>query len=295
MHTGAFLADGRSTMATTSTGHDWREAGDAWGHRAADWACLYEHFGIDGVLAVFIRASIGPGTRLLDVACGSGLAVRLAHGCGAVVSGIDAAEALVDIARSRVPEADVRVGSMFELPWADESFDVAVSFNGIWGHCGDAVVEMQRVVRRGGVVAITFWGFGPPLDLRPMFQVIAAHSPNTNVDGMRATNAIAKPGVAETMLEAAGLEVVERGARVAVLEWPDDEIAWRALASIGPMVPALANTDHDVLRRDVLESIAPCRDRDGVYRFRNVQQFVIARRPDNDQPATSNQRREEHQ
>jgi SAM-dependent methyltransferase len=233
----------------------------------------------DVIHAVFTRAEIGPGTRLLDVACGSGMVLRLAHGCGAVVSGLDASEPLVNIARLRTPEADVRLGSMFELPWPDESFDVAVSFNGIWGHCGDAVIEMQRVVRPGGMVAITFWGFGPPLDLRPLFETIAAHSPNDTVDGMRATNAIAKPGVAEAMLEAAGLDVVERGARVSVVEWPDEDIAWRALASIGPIVPALANTDHDVLREAVLAAIAPCRGPDGVYRYRNDQQFVIARRP----------------
>jgi SAM-dependent methyltransferase len=266
-------------MATTNTGHDWREAGDAWGHSAADWACLFEHICFEAVLAVFSRTGIGPGARVLDVACGSGMAMRLAHGCGAVVSGIDAAEALVDIARVRTPDADVRLGSMFELPWPDESFDVAVSFNGIWGHCGAAVAEMRRVVRPGGMVGITFWGFGPPNDLRPVFQVIAAHSPDDNVDGMRETNLIAKPGVAEAMLEAAGLDVVERGARVAVLEWPDDDLAWRAMASIGPIAPALANSDHEVLRRDVLAAMAPCRDRDGIYRYRNDQQFVIARRP----------------
>lgn len=288
-------------MATTNTGHDWREAGAAWGHRAADWACFYEHMSFDAIHAVFTRTAIGPGTRVLDVACGSGMAVRLAHGCGAVVSGIDASEPLVDIARLRAPAADLRLGSMFELPWPDDSFDVVLSFNGIWGHCGDALIEMGRVARPGGMVAITFWGFGPPLDLRPVFEVIAAHSPNATVDGMRATNAIAKPGVAEAMLAAAGLDVVERGARVSVLEWPDEDVAWRALQSIGPIVPALANTDHDVLREAVLAAMRPCRDRDGVYRYRNDQQFVIARRPDDDraadnnQPAKSNRQREDHQ
>ena len=46
-------------MTTTTTdhepaGHDWREAGAAWGHGAIDWACLYEHYSME-VLAATIE------------------------------------------------------------------------------------------------------------------------------------------------------------------------------------------------------------------------------------------------
>ena len=69
----------------------------------------------------------GPDTALLDVACGSGLAVRFAAARGATTAGIDAASPLVDIARARTPEADLRVGTMFDLPWGDESFDAVTA------------------------------------------------------------------------------------------------------------------------------------------------------------------------
>jgi hypothetical protein len=96
---------------------------------------------------------------------------------------------------------------------------------------------------------------------------------------MVATNNIARPGVAETMMSDAGFEVVERGQRVSVVEWPDDDIAWRALCSIGPIVPALAHSDPVAVRRDAMSAIAHCRTDRGVYRFENVQNFVIARKP----------------
>jgi SAM-dependent methyltransferase len=259
--------------------HDWQCAGAAWGHAARDWACLFEHYATDAITVVLERLSIGNGQRLLDIACGSGLAIRRAGATGATVAGIDASAELVDIARIRNPGADVRIGSMFELPWHDATFDAAMSINGIWGGCDAAVREASRVLRPGGTLAITFWGSGPPLDLRPCFQVFARHSPTEHLGSMRRLNNIAKPGIAEHMLTSAGFEVATRIRRISTLEWPDADIAWRALASVGPAVPALRNGDIAALRRDVLDAIAPCRDEGGIYRFRNDHHIVIAHKP----------------
>ena len=262
-----------------AAGHDWREAGTAWGSRAGDWACLYEHYSVDVLLALFPKLGVGPGTSLLDIACGAGLAVRIADGMGATVSGIDAAEGLVAVARERTPGADLRVGSMYELPWADGTFDAAVSVNGIWGGCEPALEEAFRILRPGGRFAMSFWGQGPPLDIRSFFRIFAAHAPPEHHSSMRSLNNIAIPGVAEDMLTAAGFVVLERGGRTSVMEWPDADIAWRAISSVGPAVPALRASDRSVLERELLQALEPCRDRNGIYRTRSDQQFVIARKP----------------
>jgi SAM-dependent methyltransferase len=117
---------------------------------------------------MFARLHVGPRRHLLDMACGSGWAVRHARSLGAVVSAIDASEALIDVARTRNPGCDLRVGSMFELPGRAEEFDTLVSVNGIWGGCEHALVDAHRVLRPGGLIGISFWGSGPPLDLAPV-------------------------------------------------------------------------------------------------------------------------------
>jgi len=272
-------------MSTTSRdisdqrAHNWNEAGQAWGHRANDWSCLYEHYALDVLLALFSRVLPGRDTTLLDIACGSGLALRLAAAAGANVAGIDAADELIAVARERVPAGDLRVGSMFELPWPDGSFDAAISVNGIWGGCEGALDEAYRVLRPGGRVGISFWGQGPPLDVREFFRVFASHAPNEHRASMRQLNNIAVPGVAEGMLERSGFEVDESGARVSVIEFPDAEIAWRAISSVGPAVPALRTADVGAIKRDVLVALQSCRDTRGVYRIRSDHRFVVARRP----------------
>lgn len=271
--------DSPSAEPDPAADHDWREAGSAWGRAANDWSCLFEHYAAAVTSAIHRHTGVGPGTMLLDVACGSGLALVHAEAAGATVHGLDASEPLVDIARNRLPGADVRVGSMYQLPWQPATFDVVTSINGVWGGCDAAVVEAHRVLRRGGWLAISFWGDGEPLDLRPVFKVFAQHSPEKHFKGMRRLNDIARHGVAESMLAAAGFVDIERHDRTSMLEWPDPEIAWRAVSSIGPAVPALEHVGPTALKPAVLDALEHCRDGRGVYRFRNDHQFVLGRRP----------------
>jgi SAM-dependent methyltransferase len=270
------MASRGEDSATATSHHRWEEAGEAWGSRAADWSCLYEHYSLDMLVALLPRLGVGPGTSLLDVACGSGLAVRVAAGMGAEVAGIDASAELVAVACDRTPTSDLRVGSMFDLPWSEACFDAVLSVNGIWGGCGEALDEIHRVLRPGGLVAISFWGEGPPLDIREVFKVFAFHAPEQHIGAMRRLNNISAPGVAEQMLEMSGFSVLERGARVSTMEWPDAETAWRAISSVGPAVPALRSNDSTTLRDALLDALKPCRDSRGVYRTRSDHQFVVA-------------------
>ena len=221
----------------TTTGHNWREAGEAWGDRATDWAYLWEPYARSANQAVFDQLAVADGTRLLDIACGSGFAAHLASERGAAVSGIDASEGLVAIARARTPNGDFRVGDMFALPFPDASFDAVTSFNGIWKGCEAALLEARRVLVQGGRLGLTFWGRFEHLGLVPYFAKVmelseASHAA-ANMEHGDTKNVI------EDMLEAAGSECLERGTITVVNEWPDTEIAVRALVAAGPSFPAI--------------------------------------------------------
>ena len=107
--------------------------------------------------SVLRRLGVGPGTRVLDVACGTGQVSRAALelvGAGGDVLGVDPSAGMRRVAASRGVIAVE--GSAERLPVADGAFDVVVMGYAL-RHVADlhaAFREMRRALRTGGTVAI---------------------------------------------------------------------------------------------------------------------------------------------
>ena len=244
------------TKSVSTPAIGWKEAGRAWGARPADWAYLFEPYARPANDVVFDHAGVRAGIRLLDIACGSGMAAHSADVRGASVTGLDASKALVDIARARTPGGDFRVGDMFALPFPDASFDVATSFNGIWKGCEAALREARRVLTPAGKIGLTFWGRPDHLGLLPYFLKVIELSPPSHGDASLQQGATGRAGVIEEMLTSTGFSPRRRGTVTVVNEWPDVDTAVRALAAAGPSVPAIETVGYDrfsAALRDVIE------------------------------------------
>jgi len=88
-------------MTTPSTGiPQWEMVDEGWGRKAVDFATLSEPGNCREYVAMYHRLGVDAGDRLLDVACGSGLAMELAGLRGAARSGIDASARLVAVRAS---------------------------------------------------------------------------------------------------------------------------------------------------------------------------------------------------
>jgi len=69
--------------------------------------------------------------------------------------GLDASTALIDFARRRLPEADLRVGDMEALPYDEHTFDLVTGFNAFF-FANDIVTAIRaagRVAKPGAPVA----------------------------------------------------------------------------------------------------------------------------------------------
>jgi SAM-dependent methyltransferase len=100
-----------------------------WGTDPRAWADLAEAHNQPLFEAVLDAARVGPGTDLLDVGCGSGLALTLAARRGAIPAGLDISAGLLGIARERLPDADLREGDMELLPFGDATFGAVIGVN----------------------------------------------------------------------------------------------------------------------------------------------------------------------
>jgi demethylmenaquinone methyltransferase / 2-methoxy-6-polyprenyl-1,4-benzoquinol methylase len=127
----AGLYDTMNSVMTAGLHHRWRS-------RAAD------------------LARVGPDSRALDVATGTGdLAIELRRR-GAEVVGSDFSEGM--LARARAKAGDVRWehGNALALPYGDDEFDAATVGFGArnFSDLGRGLAEMARVVRPGGRVVV---------------------------------------------------------------------------------------------------------------------------------------------
>ncbi len=101
-------------------------------------------------------AAVGPGSRALDVATGTGdLAIELAAR-GAAVVGLDFSERMLELARGKAPGLEFVQGNALDLHYPDGSFDaVTVGFGARnFDDLDRGLRELARVTRPGGRVVI---------------------------------------------------------------------------------------------------------------------------------------------
>jgi SAM-dependent methyltransferase len=130
-----------------------------WDEKAAPYLDFWSPITAHAFEPLLDAATVGQGTRLLDVGCGPGELAVAAIAREAIPTGIDIAPAMVDLARERHPDIDFQVASAEELPFDDGSFDAVVA-NFVLLHLGRpeaAIAEWARVTAPGRRLALSIW------------------------------------------------------------------------------------------------------------------------------------------
>lgn len=132
---------------------------ELWAGRATAYERGFARLSAQTVEALLDAARVGADARVLDVGTGPGVVAAAAVRRAAKVSAVDADPEMAQTAARNVPEADVQVAVLPELPFEDETFD-AVAGNFVINHVGDpdvTLASLRRVLRPGGRLALTCW------------------------------------------------------------------------------------------------------------------------------------------
>ena len=265
-----------STAPTRTTGSANRW-GPLWGTRPTDWA-LSEDQQFPTYERALAHTGLDPGRRVLDVGCGAGSFLRLVAERGAVPCGIDASESLIALARTRLPEADLRVGDMQALPWADGSFDLVTGFNSFFfaDDITAALREAGRVAKPGAPVVIQVWGAHERCELEAMKQVARPFLPPRPPDTPPDPD-LSEPGALRTLAEEASLTPESEFDTTWAFEYPDAQTLGRALVAVAGLAAIAGPEREHELKAAIVDGLAPYRRADGSYRLENEYHYLVAR------------------
>jgi ubiquinone/menaquinone biosynthesis C-methylase UbiE len=193
-------------------------------------------------------APVTDGRRVLDVGCGPGaLTARLVERLGAgAVSALDPSASFVAALHERLPDVDVRLGSVAQVPFPDETFDAAYA-QLVVHFMPDPVaglVEMARVTRHGGSIGACVWdhagGAGPLAVFWRAVRELDPQAPDeSNLPG-------AREGHLRELFEAAGLQDVQPSVLTVRVGYATFEEWWAPFTlGVGPAGGYVARLDDE--------------------------------------------------
>lgn len=204
-------------------------------------------------------ARVQAGSRVLDVACGSGVVAKHAARRGASVTGIDIAPRMLELAAKLNPGCTFREGSADSMPFEDGTFDAVVCAFGI-GHFPDppgAVAECARVVSAGGACAFAWWDL--PARNRMHGVLLAAleevdPKPPADLPSGPPMFRYSEDEAFRDLLQHAGLQNVEIAPHSFTWRLPDAQALWTACMGCMARSAALVNSQTPEVRERIREA-----------------------------------------
>jgi ubiquinone/menaquinone biosynthesis C-methylase UbiE len=206
------------------------------------------------------------------------MAAQLAAERGAKVSGLDASENLLAIARVRVPAGSFHVGELENLPFADCSFDLVTGFNAFQYAANPAAAlgEAKRVAKPGSHIVVVTWGKPGGM---PAASLVAALRPllPPPPPGAPGPFALSDEKALRSFASAAGLESVEVFDVDAPWKYPDLTTALRGLRSSGVAARAMENSSAEAVDEAHTTALTPFRQHDGSYQIGATFRCLVTR------------------
>ncbi|NSC24145.1 SAM-dependent methyltransferase [Streptomyces albus subsp. chlorinus] len=246
--------------------------------RIRDWVELQERMLVPLYEAVYERMETGPGTRVLGLGCGTGLALLLAARRGAGVHGVDTDAARLGAARERLLgsrgappwEARLTHGSPAQAVGTGPLPTLVTAFGAL--PAPREFAPVRGALGRGVAVVLAGWG--------PAERCAAAPA-------LRVASRLAEPGRGasdwcgrddlEELAVRCGLRLEGSGRVACPFGYADLPSAVRGLLSTGLYDAAVRATDTEQVRKELAEALHPHVRGDGTVWMPNLFRYVVAR------------------
>ncbi|WLQ40378.1 methyltransferase domain-containing protein [Streptomyces laculatispora] len=261
------------------------------GSRARDWAEIQERMLAPLYEAVYRRLEVGAATRMLSLGCGSGLALLIAAGRGARVTGIDTDPERLALARTRLlpdpggdagpPDAGPRLlDGVPATATGHEPYDLITAFTPIGCSADDAedlvgaLGSAVSLADRGSTVVLTGWGPPERCATAAVLGVAARLAEGTCSPGAGGWLGARRDDLEDVAFRA-GLKPDGSGRVACPFGYADMDSAVRGLLSTRLFDAAVRATDRSQVEKEVAQALHPHRRRDGTVWMPNVFRYLV--------------------
>lgn len=248
-----------------------------WGKRPKDWATIQEQTANAGYHYVLDYLNLGTTDVLLDIGCGSGMFSDLAYQTGAQVTGIDATEPLIALAKERNSAINFLTGEMEELPFANESFNIVCGFNSFQyaANVKNALTEAKRVLKPGGKLVVMIWGNKEDCEAASYLKAVGSLLPPPP-PGAPGPFALSENQLLENILQEVGFTILNNTDIDSVWDYASIDTALKGLIAAGPVAKAIDNSGFDKVYETVSAAVQPYAKANGHVVYNNKFRIVIA-------------------
>ena len=228
--------------------------------------------------------AVGPGDKVLDVACGTGILAREASkrvGPEGSVTGLDLNEGMLGVAKRVQPDVDWHQGDATVLPFEADCFDVVVSQFGLmfFPDRVAALKEMWRVLKPGGRLGVASWA---SFEMAEGYRLLAEIAERrTNAEAAAVLRAPFVLGDAEALLglyHAADIKGAELRTNQDFARFPSIEELVSAEIDGSPIGELLSEAEYGALLHDTKVALAPYCNSDGSLAAPIAAHIVTARK-----------------
>ena len=230
---------------------------------------------------------LGPGDRVLDIACGTGIVARRAKERldeTGVVVGIDVNSQMLAVARRVAPMIDWREGDAGALPLRDsERFDVVLCQQGLqfFQDRVAAARQMRRALVEGGRLGVSTWRPDDEFSVLRQLRGVAEQHVGPIVDRR---HSLGEAGPVETALREAGFRDIRSKRYSRMIRFADGSVFIRlnAMALVGMSAGSKELSDDERQRivaaivADSAELLRRCTDEAG-FAYELGTNVVLAR------------------